>query len=134
MGKQHEKKLAAAPDALFVFGIDDAGKPRGARFTEFNEKIRNVAAEMMLSSVYPASAAFTDVAMKLPAGRLYASGKAFIPSIRRDLLQKLTSVLASPGDESKTCTPAGTPAEGTDQKRHSEQAANSAISAGLPRS
>ena len=36
------------------------------------------AAEMKLTSVRPASAAFIEVATKLPAGRLYASGKAFI--------------------------------------------------------
>jgi hypothetical protein len=44
------------------------------------------AAEMKLTSVYPASGAFIEVATKLPAGRLYASGKAFIAPIRRDLL------------------------------------------------
>ena len=32
MGKQQEKKAPATPDKLFVFGMDDKGKPRGARF------------------------------------------------------------------------------------------------------
>jgi hypothetical protein len=105
MGKQQEKKATPAPDKLFVFGIDDAGKPRGARFAEFNEKIVNVASDMKLTSVHSASAAFSEIAMKLPAGRLYASGKAFVPPIRRDLVEKLNAVLAAPGDESQTHRP-----------------------------
>jgi hypothetical protein len=32
----------------------------------------------------------SDIAMKLPVGRIYASGKAFIPNIRRDLYDKIS--------------------------------------------
>lgn len=101
MGKPQEKKVAATTDKLFVFGVDNEGKPRGARFAEFNEKVVTATAEMNLTSVHPASAAFAEVAMKLPVGRLYASGKAFVPPIRRDLLGKLKVALATPGDESQ---------------------------------
>jgi len=38
----------------------------------------------------------------LPPGRIYSSGKAFIPPIKRDLVEKLVNVLNSPGDESQT--------------------------------
>ena len=93
MGKQPDKKPASSPDKLFVFGVDDDGKPRGARFSEFNEKVVSAAGQMELTSVHPASAAFTELAMKLPIGRLYASGKAFVPPIRRDLLGKLKAAL-----------------------------------------
>jgi len=111
MGKQQEKKAVATLDKLFVFGIDETGKARGARFAEFNSKIATVAAEMKLTSVHPASAAFTEIGMKLPAGRLYASGKAFVPPIRRDLCEKLKAALAAPGDESHAHgpLPAGKP-------------------------
>ena len=43
MGKQQEKKTANATDKLFVFGLDEDGKPRGARFPEFNEKVVSAA-------------------------------------------------------------------------------------------
>ena len=43
--------------------------------------------------------------MKLPAGRLYASGKAFLPPIRRDLCEKLKAALAAPGDQSHAHDP-----------------------------
>ena len=48
MGKQPEKK-AATPDELFVFGLDAEGKPRGARFPEYNEKVASAAAQMKLA-------------------------------------------------------------------------------------
>ena len=75
MGKRQEKKAPAAPDKFFVLGFDNKGKPRGARFAEYNERVLNFVSDLMLTSVYPASAAFTEAAMKLPPGRAYASGK-----------------------------------------------------------
>jgi hypothetical protein len=133
MAKQQEKNAANTTDTLFVFGIDDEGKPRGARFADFNDKIVQAAAEMRLTSVCPASAAFTDIAMKLPAGRLYASGKAFVPPIRRDLVEKLEAVLATPGDESKAHRAATAPA-GEQEAEGAKVRTVSPISSGLPRS
>ena len=59
MAKQHEK-VPATPDKFFVFGIDDKGKPRGARFAAFNERALNFVLDLMLTGVYPASAAFAS--------------------------------------------------------------------------
>jgi hypothetical protein len=105
MGKQQAKKPITPTDKLFVFGVDNEGKPRGARFAEFNEKVVSAAAAINLTSVHLASAAFAEVAMQLPVGRLYASGKAFVPPIRRELLGKLQIALAAPGDESEVHHP-----------------------------
>jgi hypothetical protein len=88
--------------------IADNGRRAGAvirKYLEFNEKIVGAAAEMKLTSMHPASAAFIEVATKLPAGRLYASGKAFIAPIRRDLLGKLSPVLEASGDTSQVHKP-----------------------------
>src|SRR5580704_4588365 len=109
MGKQQEKKTPAIPDKFFLFGLDDKGKPRGARFAEFNERALNFALELNLTGIHPASPAITEIGMKLPPGRLYSSGKAFIPNIRRDLVDKLGVALAAPGDESQTHKPAAPP-------------------------
>jgi hypothetical protein len=76
MGKQQEKAVANSTDKVFVFGLDDEGKPRGARFADFNDKIVQAAAEMHLTSVYPASAAFTEIAMKLPVGSMRAAKRS----------------------------------------------------------
>jgi hypothetical protein len=101
MGKRQEKKAPATPDKFFVLGFDNKGKPRGARFAEYNERVLNFVSDLMLTSVYPASAAFTEAAMKLPPGRAYASGKAFVPPVKRDLIEKLVRILNTPGDESQ---------------------------------
>ncbi|MEH2565587.1 hypothetical protein [Bradyrhizobium sp. AZCC 2289] len=127
MGKQPEKKTANAPDKLFVFGLDEDGKPRGARFAEFNEKVVSAAAQMKLASVHPASPAVAEIGMKLPVGRLYASGKAFVPPVRRDLLGKLKAALEAPGDESQVQQPA--PAQAAEKAK----AASGVVAAGLPR-
>jgi hypothetical protein len=90
---------------------------------------------MRLTSVHPASAAFTEIAMKLPAGRLYASGKAFVPPIRRDLVDKLNAVLAAPGDESQARRPNTISAQGAEQESLPEELnvrTISPISSGLP--
>lgn len=127
MGKQPEKKTANSPDKLFVFGLDEDGKPRGARFAEFNEKVVSAAAQMKLASVHPASPAVTEIGMKLPVGRLYASGKAFVPPIRRDLLGKLKAALEVPGDKSHVQQPAPAPSPAR------AKATGDVVAAGLPR-
>lgn len=131
MGKQQEKKAPATFDKFFVFGLDDKGKPRGARFAEFNERALNFALDLKLTGIHPASPAFTEIGMKLPPGRLYSSGKAFIPNIRRDLVDKLQAALATSGDESKTHKPAAPP-EG--QSDETMVRTVSPITSGLPRS
>jgi hypothetical protein len=109
MGKQQQKKPTANADKFFAFGIDDNGKPRGARFAEFNERALNFINELKLTGVFPASPAFAEIAAKLPQGRLYSSGKGFIPNVRRDLIEKLETALTVPGDESRTHKPAAPP-------------------------
>jgi hypothetical protein len=112
MGKQPAKKPASTSDKFFVFGTDDKGKPRGARFAEFNERALNFAVDLMLTGVYPASAAFTEIAAKLPPGRLYSSGKAFVPNIRRDLVEQLEARLAARATKVKSLGQLRTPRMG----------------------
>jgi hypothetical protein len=136
MGKQQDKKAPATPDKFFVLGFDDKGKPRGARFAEYNERVLNFVSDLMLTSVYPASAAFAEAAMKLPPGRVYSSGKAFVPPVKRDLIEKLVHILNVPGDESKTFKLASSPGQTPEQEGNPEEAKIRTISPvtfGLPR-
>jgi hypothetical protein len=48
--------------------------------------------------------------MKLPVGRIYARGKAFIPNIKRDLYDKLVAALDPARDESDRSQVGGTAA------------------------
>jgi hypothetical protein len=81
---------------LFVYGLDEAGKPKGARFpaTEI-ETVLPVVMAMKLESCRPSSDEVVSLGMKLPVGRIYARGKAFIPNIKRDLYDKLLAAVAS---------------------------------------
>lgn len=122
MGKQSEKKPTNAADQFFVFGIDGAGKARGARFAEFNDRALKFALEIGMIGVHPASPAFAERAMKLPEGRIYASGKSFIGNVRRDVVKELNAILSSASDTSQQHRPPATDGE------------PQTIASGLPRS
>ena len=134
MGKQQDKKAPATPDKFFVFGIDSQGKPRGARFAEFNERALNFALDLGLVGVHPASPAFAEAGMKLPQGRLYASGKGFIPNIRRELVEKLDAILGTPSDDSQKHKASDQPTDGSDNPETTNVRTISPITSGLPRS
>jgi len=51
---------------------------------------------MKFNLVHDHSAEFTALGMKLPTGRIYGSGKSFIPPIRRDLYDKLKAAQSRP--------------------------------------
>jgi hypothetical protein len=89
MTKKTDKKEADLNSPLYVFGLDENGKPRGARFSEVRDDIVTAALDMRCWVVHPAPDDFVPLGMKLPVGRLYASGRAFIPNIRRDLYDRL---------------------------------------------
>ena len=89
MGKKSDKGPATV-DQLFVLGLDENGKPRGARFAELKDNIASAAVDMNCRVLINQPETVSDIAMKLPAGRIYASGKAFIPNIRRDLYDKIS--------------------------------------------
>ena len=71
--KKTDKKEADLNSPLYVFGLDENGKPRGARFSEVRDDIVTAALDMKCWVVNPASEDFVPLGMKLPVGRLYAS-------------------------------------------------------------
>jgi hypothetical protein len=84
---------------LIVLGYDDQQKPRGARFVDANASLVAKAAELMDLSVYAAAnGELADLAKKLPVGRLYSTGKGFVPNIRQTLYSEIIAALAgAPG-------------------------------------
>jgi hypothetical protein len=85
--------------ALVVLGYDDQQKPRGARFVDANASLIAKAAELMDLNVYEAAnGELADLAKKLPVGRLYSTGKGFVPNIRQSLYSEIVAALAgAPG-------------------------------------
>lgn len=76
------------PGPYLVYGLDKEGKPRGARYLTVRDDFVSAAMDMGLQ-VLLVPDELTSIVAKLPLGRIYASGKAFIPIIRRPLYDKL---------------------------------------------
>lgn len=141
MTKPIDKKGEKAPiNQLFAFGMDDNGKPRGARFPQgLRDDIASAALDMKCRIVHEHSAAFTELGLKLPIGRVYASGKAFIPNIRRDLYDKLDAAQKLPPDKKADTTPLNAMLEKYEKGRAVKStddptvACKSPVTSGLPR-
>ncbi len=82
---------------LYVFGTPDGGKPRGARFltSQFGQ-IQDAVNELKLAVCSDTSPRLTELGQKLPQGRVYARGKAFIPFIKKELLDQLRDAQYGP--------------------------------------
>lgn len=86
------KPAKPAGKTYVIFGTDEYAKPRGARFAaEFPELLAEAAEalRMRLVEVKAADEELAEVAAKLPAGRLNASGKGVVPYIKGELYTDL---------------------------------------------
>jgi hypothetical protein len=93
MTKTTTKPAAASPaPVILVFGVDENDKPRAARFQGAKPDLVAKAAQLMdLKLCEATSPELSELAQKLPAGRLYAAGKGFVPFVKRDLYAKLVA-------------------------------------------
>lgn len=90
MAKKPEKKTAQPnPGPVFLYGLDPKGRPRGARFPQLRDDLVKAAIDLSCRFVIDAPPAFAGLGAKLPMGRIYSSGKLFLPNIRKDLYEKL---------------------------------------------
>jgi len=95
MTKKSDKASDSQNAQLFVLGLDETGKPKGARFPASEmDTVSPVVRAMNLAVYQPGSDEVVTLGMKLPVGRIYARGKAFIPNIKRDLYDKLLAAVA----------------------------------------
>jgi hypothetical protein len=83
-------QIPPSPAPVVLFGLDSRGKPKAARFTKNLAGLAIKAATQLhlkvLTSTDPTVAA---IAARLPVGRVYATGRTFVPFVRRDLYDKL---------------------------------------------
>ena len=83
---------------LILLGRDDDGKPRAARFPVGQADLVAKAAKAMNLTVCKADgAALAELAKKLPNGRLYATGRGFVPAVGRSLYDKIVEQLQLAG-------------------------------------
>jgi hypothetical protein len=74
---------------VIVVGFDEKSKPRAARFAAAQAVLATKAANLMGLTVCPVTDELAELSKKLPAGRVYANGKGFVPNIRKNLFDKL---------------------------------------------
>jgi hypothetical protein len=86
-----KSQSAKPPGKVYVLlGADEYAKPRAARFsTEDPELLAKAAASMSLRLVEVTEPDVTEIAAKLPAGRLHANGKGLVPYIKGALYNDL---------------------------------------------
>ena len=90
------------PKQLFVYGLDDAGKPKGARFSVGEmEAVAPVIAVQKLQFFEGNTEELVNLGMKLAVGRIYARGKSFIPNIKRDLYDQIQAEVVRSQKESE---------------------------------
>ena len=80
------------PSPLVLFGIDSRGKPKAARFGREHASLAiKAATQLQLNVLASNDPKVAEIAARLPVGRVHATGRTFVPFIRRDLYDKLVA-------------------------------------------
>lgn len=88
------KPNEVAPAALVLFGLDDRGKAHAAWFAEDHAEAGTVAAEAMSMFALPVEDdAMRALAGQVPQGKIFTSGKAFVPFVKASLFDALVAHL-----------------------------------------
>ena len=96
---------------IVVLGRDDRGKPHASWFDEAQQIAARRAATLMGMQALPVSDdAVRGLAARLPQGRVFESGKAFVPFVKGDLYDELVAHLPDGGEASEAAN-VGSPPE-----------------------
>ena len=97
-----KKRRASTPSllhqpTLIVLGRDDSGKPHASWFDEAEQKLAAKAAALMgMRALSVTSDEIRQLADRLPHGRVFASGRAFVPFVKETLFTELSAHLTAP--------------------------------------
>lgn len=91
------KTVHPEPPALVVFGKDDGGKPHASWFDAEEAPLAMKAAGLMGMVVLPVDKdELRALALKAPHGKVFASGKAFVPFVKAALFEDLVGYMPDP--------------------------------------
>ena len=94
------KAKPATAIGIVVFGKDEAGKPHASMFSQADAPLATKAAGLMgMQVLRPVSKAASELAVKLPKGRVFASGRGFVPFVRLKLYEALLMTHADPQNQ-----------------------------------
>ena len=123
------------PAPVILFGMDSRGKPKAARFRKDHANLAvKAASQLQLQVLANDNPRIGEIAARLPVGRVHATGRAFVPFIRRDLYDKLIAVASngkgqSPVPASATASVSGSAPKPSDPRRTSPRAGTRSASA-----
>ena len=81
------------PPSVVVFGLDDSGKPHASSFVAGDADLaRKAAALMGMKLLCVVTEPQRLVAERLPKGKVFASGKGFVPFVKASLFAELVAV------------------------------------------
>ncbi|CAO4194103.1 hypothetical protein [Methylorubrum extorquens] len=102
---------ANLPSAVILFGRDERGRPHASRFVgDKAAEAENAARLMDLHLANADTEGLRDLAARLPAGRLFPSGRGFVPFVQADLYARLLAATGAP-DTPTPVRAAGKPAD-----------------------
>jgi hypothetical protein len=91
-----ERQNDVAQPMLVVLGLDASGKARASRFTPGDSEQAMLAARLMdLHAVNISEAELRAVAMVLPIGKIFATGRGLVPFVKRELYDKLAVLIGT---------------------------------------
>jgi hypothetical protein len=94
--KREVFSMAEKVPILVVLGIDIDGKPHASRFAEHDAPFVQRAAELMGFHVIrmpPDNAELHALSEGLPLGKIFATGRAFVPFVARAAFEKLATLV-----------------------------------------
>ena len=82
----------AVEPALVVFGLDDSKKAHAAWFSHADADLADRAAGLMRMKALPVTTPeHRVIALELPAGRIFESGRGFVPFCKMAVFERLTA-------------------------------------------
>jgi hypothetical protein len=116
---------------VVLFGLDNRGKPKAARFSkEYAGLAIKAAGQMALQVLSGNHPNLADIAARLPVGRVHATGRTFVPFIGHDLYNQLLAA-AGNGNVAQSAAPPASGASGS--AAGSRPPASSAVKLPRPR-
>jgi len=90
----HKARVATNAAALILVGLDDQNKPHASWFAEEQADAAAVAADLMGFAIIDVSSdELATIALGLPKGKLFESGRAFVPFVKRSVYDQLATHL-----------------------------------------
>jgi len=87
------QSASGAEAAIIVFGRDGSDKPHASKFTEEQRQEATMAAAMMgFQALAVEGDALTDVVAGIAVGKVFASGKGFVPFVKREVAETIEKV------------------------------------------